>query len=95
MNFVQQPAVQQVFLSNRQGEVIVQGQRDASGAFQNRPAREAMLIPQKEVQQALQTPKTGYQVHDNALWIYYYLPTPDWFLVVKADLQTLMESTEL
>ncbi len=95
MNFVRQSAVQQVFLSNRKGELIVQGLRDASGKFQNRPAREGLFVPQAGVREALQTPKTGYQVHDNDLWIYYYLPTPDWFFVVKADLATLIESADL
>lgn len=95
MNFVSQTAVQQVFLSNRKGEVIVQGRRNAAGVFQNRSAQEGLVIPQSEVRNVLQTPKTGYQVHDQALWIYYYLPTPDWFFVVKADLTTLIESTDL
>lgn len=91
MNFVHQAAVKQVFLSNRQGEVIVQGERNASGEFQNRSARETIQLPQIAVRSALETPKTGYQVHGDSLWVYYYLPTPDWFFVVQADMPTLLK----
>lgn len=92
MNFADEAAVQRVYLSNRAGEIIVQGERTATGAFQNRAIQDTTLIAEAKVKAALQTAKTGYQVNDNRLWIYYYLPTPDWFYIVEADLQRLIES---
>lgn len=94
MHFDQGSSVQRVFLSNAQGEIIVQGERTPTGDFKNRAVKTKVELPQRAVREALKKPETGYLIKGDSLWIYYYLPTPRWFYVVEADLNHLLKGSE-
>lgn len=85
-------AVQQLYLVNPEGEIMVSVLRNAQGKFENRTRSDAQQLSQASVRAALKAQRSGYQVHGNALWIHYYLPSLGWSYVVQAQLDQLLET---
>ncbi|MBF2052476.1 MAG: protein kinase [Candidatus Sericytochromatia bacterium] len=85
-------AVRSVALVNPEGELMLSAKRQGE-RFVSQPTREGALLEDLGVRAAIAAQSSGYQIYQNTLWLYYYLPSIDWAYVVEADLPSVLAAS--
>lgn len=84
-------AVKSVALVSPGGEIMVSAKRQGE-RFVSQPTREGAMLEDLGVRAAIAAQSSGYQIYQNTLWLYYYLPSIDWAYVVEADLPAVLKA---